>query len=265
MNNVFAWTVHFIFHHKGFLATVESYFICFFKYSAGQACFGCAAMDFFTPWCSCFWVVLSSNLALVNFFRLEGWHLLLMNLIFFSAFFICGLAFSRGRVSLKVNCNVFTSWFLMMEFGPQKKVSKLFWKISSFSRYRPSKSGTSAGSIVGFTRFPKIITGKLSSVMSQVIKAPWSVQSAVTYVTAKQVETAKFDGFWKKYGSLCCLWLPSGSRKTKCISSHKFRADNQRRKQAVTTWVEGFVVKDHSKPHRSKLRSDTPQPCHFLF
>ena len=24
------------------------------------------------------------------------------------------------------------------------------------------------------------------------------VQSAVTYVTAKQVETAKFDGFWKK-------------------------------------------------------------------
>ena len=45
--------------------------------------------------------MLSSNLAVVNnFFRLEGWHLLLMRLIFFSAFFICGLAFSRGTVSL---------------------------------------------------------------------------------------------------------------------------------------------------------------------
>ena len=45
--------------------------------------------------------MLSSNLALVNnFFRLEGWRLLLMSLIFFSAFLIRGLAFSRGRVSL---------------------------------------------------------------------------------------------------------------------------------------------------------------------
>ena len=61
----------------------------------------------------------------------------------------------------------------MIEFGPQNKVSKLFLKnLFSFSRYRPSKSGTSAKSIVGFTRFPKIIIGKLSSVTSQVIKAP---------------------------------------------------------------------------------------------
>ena len=62
---------------------------------------------------------------------------------------------------LKVNCNVFTSWFLMIEFGPQNTVSKLFLKnLFSFSRYRPPKSGTSAGSILGFTRFPKIIIGK---------------------------------------------------------------------------------------------------------
>ena len=100
---------------------------------------------------------------------------------------------------LKVNCNVFTSWFLMIEFGPQNMVLNLFLKnLFSFSRYQPSKSGTSVGSILGFTRFLKIIIGKPSYVMSQVIKAPWSVQSAVTYVTAKQVETAKFDGFWKK-------------------------------------------------------------------
>ena len=86
----------------------------------------------------------------------------------------------------------------MIEFGPQNTVSKLFLKnLFSFSRYRFSKSGISTGSILGFTRFPKIIIGKPSSVTSQVIKAP-SVQSAVTYVTAKQVETAKFDGFWKK-------------------------------------------------------------------
>ena len=89
----------------------------------------------------------------------------------------------------------------MIEFGPQNTVSKLFLKnLFSFSRYRPSTSGTSAGSILGFTRFPKIIIGKPSSVTSQVIKAPCicSAQSAVTYVTAKQVETATFDGFWKK-------------------------------------------------------------------
>ena len=48
--------------------------------------------------------MLSSNLALVNnFFRLEGWRLLLMSLIFFGAFFIRGLAFSRGRVSLTLS------------------------------------------------------------------------------------------------------------------------------------------------------------------
>ena len=106
---------------------------------------------------------------------------------------------SKTIHSLKVNSNVFTSWFLMIEFGPQNTVSKLFLtNLFSFSRYRPSKSGTSAGSILGFTRFPKIIIGKPSSVTSQVIKAPWSVQSAATYLTAKQVETAKFDGFWKK-------------------------------------------------------------------
>ena len=87
----------------------------------------------------------------------------------------------------------------MIEFGPQNTISKLFLKnLFSFSRYRPSKSGTCPGSILGFTRFPKIIIGKPSSVTSDVIKAPGSVQSAVTYVTAKQVETATFDGFWKK-------------------------------------------------------------------
>ena len=48
----------------------------------------------------------------------------------------------------------------------------IFENLFSFSRYRPSKSGTSAGSILGFTRFPKIIIGKPSSVMSQMIKAP---------------------------------------------------------------------------------------------
>ena len=103
----------------------------------------------------------------------------------------------------------------MIEFSPQNTVSKLFLKnFVSFSRYRPSKSGTSAGCILGFTRFPKIIVGKPSSVTSQVIKAPRSVQSAVTYVTAKQVKTVKFDGVWK----------------TKGISFYKFQADNQRRK-----------------------------------
>ena len=87
----------------------------------------------------------------------------------------------------------------MIEFGRQNTVSKLYLKnLFSFSRYRPSDSGTSAGSILGFTRFPKIIIGKPSSVTSQVIKAPWSVQSTVTYMTAKQAETATFDGFWKK-------------------------------------------------------------------
>ena len=139
--------------------------------------------------------------------------------------------------TLKVNCNVFTSWFLMIEFGPQNTVSKLFLKdLFSFSRYRPSKSGTSGGSILGFTRFPKIIIGKPSSVTSQVIKAPSSVQSAVTYVTAKQVETATgLMVFGRNYGLLCCLWLLNDSRKTKGISSYKFQADNQRRMQAITT------------------------------
>ena len=61
----------------------------------------------------------------------------------------------------------------MIEFGPQNTVPKLFLKnLFSFSRYRPSKSGTRAGSMFGFTRFPKIIFGKPSSVTSQVIKLP---------------------------------------------------------------------------------------------
>ena len=82
----------------------------------------------------------------------------------------------------------------MIEFGPQNTVSKLFLKnLFSFPRYRPSKSGTSAGPILGSTRFPKIIIGKPSSVTSQVIKLLISVER----VAAKQVETAKYDSFWK--------------------------------------------------------------------
>ena len=81
----------------------------------------------------------------------------------------------------------------MIEFGPQNTVSKLFLKnLFSFSRYRPSKSGTSTRSILGFTRFPKIIIGKSLYVTSQVIKLPDRTER----VTAKQVETAKFDSFW---------------------------------------------------------------------
>ena len=54
-----------------------------------------------------------------------------------------------------------------------KIVSELFWKnLFSFSRYRPLKSGTSAGSILGFTRFSKIIIGKPSSVTSQGMYLP---------------------------------------------------------------------------------------------
>ena len=61
----------------------------------------------------------------------------------------------------------------MIEFGTQNTVSKLFLKnLFSFSRHRPSKSGSSAGSILGFTRFPKIIIGKPLSVTSEVIKLP---------------------------------------------------------------------------------------------
>ena len=83
----------------------------------------------------------------------------------------------------------------MIEFGPQNTVSKLFLKdLFSFSRYRPSKSGTSAGSILGFTRFPKITIGKPSFETSQVIKLPDQCKTHA----AKQVETAKFDSFWKK-------------------------------------------------------------------
>ena len=48
------------------------------------------------------------------------------------------------------------------------------------------------GSILGFTRFLKIIIGKPLPVMSQVI-------ISVECVTAKQMETAKFDSFWKKF------------------------------------------------------------------
>ena len=48
---------------------------------------------------------------------------------------------------------------------PQNTVSKLFLKnLCLFLRYRRSKSGTSAGSILGFIRFPKIIIGKPLSV-----------------------------------------------------------------------------------------------------
>ena len=125
----------------------------------------------------------------------------------------------------------------MIEFGPQNTVSKVFLKnLFSFSRYRPSKSGTSAGSILGFTRFLKIIIGKPSSVTSQMIKAPWSVQSAVTYVLQSKWKLLRLMIFGRNYGLLCCLWLLNDSRKTKGISSYKFRADNQRRMQAVTTW-----------------------------
>ena len=100
---------------------------------------------------------------------------------------------------------------------------------------------------------------------SQVIKARWSVQSAVTYVTAKQVETATFDGFWKKLWFTVLLMTAYWQyRKTKGISSYKFQADNQRRMQAVTSKrLEGFIVKDHSKPHRTKLRSDAVPTISF--
>ena len=61
-----------------------------------------------------------------------------------------------SSTELKVNCNVFTSCSPMIEFGPQNTVSKLFLKnLFSFLRYRPLKSGTSAGSILGFTCFPE--------------------------------------------------------------------------------------------------------------
>ena len=91
--------------------------------------------------------------------------------IFFSL--LIAYPLSGTTEMLKVNCNVFTSWFIMIEFGPQNTVSKLFLKnLFSFSRYRPSKSGTSAGSILGFTRFPKIIIGNLRLWRDQ---TPWSV------------------------------------------------------------------------------------------
>ena len=63
-----------------------------------------------------------------------------------------------------------------------------------------------------------------------------------------KVETAKFDGFWKKIMVHCvaydCLMIvgrpkafhPTNFKQTtKGISSYKFQADNQRRMQAVTT------------------------------
>ena len=81
----------------------------------------------------------------------------------------------------------------MIEFGPQNTVSKLFLKnLFSFSRYRPSESRTGVGSILDFTRFPKIIIGKPSSVTSQVIKLPDQ------YRACDRKASAKFDNFWKK-------------------------------------------------------------------
>ena len=84
----------------------------------------------------------------------------------------------------------------MIEFGPQNTVSKLSLKnLFSFSRYRPSKSGTSAGSILGFTRFPKITIGKPSSVTSQVIKLPDQYRACDRKASGK---LPKFDSFFKK-------------------------------------------------------------------
>ena len=123
----------------------------------------------------------------------------------------------------------------MIEFGPQNTVSKLFLKnVFSFSRYRPSKSGTSAGSILGFTRFPKIIIRNLRlwchkwSKLHNQYRAQW-----LTWLQSKW-KLLSLMVFGRNYGSLCCLWLLNDSRKTKGISSQKFQADNQRM-QAVTT------------------------------
>ena len=83
----------------------------------------------------------------------------------------------------------------MIESDPQNTVSKLVLKnLFSFSRYRPSKSGTSLGSILSFTRFLKIIIGKPLPVTSQMIKLLDQYRAR----DRKQVETAKFDSFWKK-------------------------------------------------------------------
>ena len=106
---------------------------------------------------------------------------------------ICSIAF--GNDHLKGQLQRFHKLISNDRIWPSNTASKLFLKnLFSFSRYRPSKSGTSAGSILGFTRFPKIIIGKPSFVTSQVIKLPDQCRARA----AKQMETAKFDSFWKK-------------------------------------------------------------------
>ena len=91
----------------------------------------------------------------------------------------------------------------MIEFGPQNTVSKLFLKnVFSFLRYRPSKSGTSARSILGFTRIPKIIIGKPSSVTSQVINLPDQYRACDRKASGKLPSLVVFG---RSYGSLCCL------------------------------------------------------------
>ena len=78
----------------------------------------------------------------------------------------------------------------------------IFEKSLSFLRYRPSKSGTSAGSILGFTRFPKIIIEKPSSVTSQVIKLPDQYRACDRKASGKLPSLIVFG---RRYGSLCCL------------------------------------------------------------
>ena len=95
----------------------------------------------------------------------------------------------------------------MIKFGLQNTVSKLFLKnLFSFSRYRPSKSGTSAGSILCFIRFQKINNRKTFFCDVTSDQSSLSVQSAVTYVTAKEVETAKFDNFLEEIVVHCAAY-----------------------------------------------------------
>ena len=91
------------------------------------------------------------------------------------------------------------------------------------------------GSILGFTRFPKIIIGNLClwrhkwSKLHHQYRAQW-----LMWLQSKW-KLLSLMVFGRNYGSLCCLWLLNDSRKTKGISSYKFQADNQRRMQAVMT------------------------------
>ena len=66
--------------------------------------------------------------------------------------------------------------------------SLFVFEISAF------KVRNSAGSILGFTRFPKILIGKPLPVTSQMIKLLDQYRAR----DRTQVETAKFDSFWKK-------------------------------------------------------------------